>query len=68
MEKIKVGYEPEVHERNEILQPIIDRLLYLSASDLETYKFYLKMLEDIYPLDVRVKDGIRIYHVKKLIK
>lgn len=57
--------EQEVRERNEILQPIIDRLLYLPKAELKNYKDYLAILEELYPIDVKVKDGIRIYHVKK---
>jgi hypothetical protein len=57
--------EQEVRERNEILQPIIDRLLYLSKAELKNYKDYLLILEELYPIDVKVKDGIRIYHIKK---
>ena len=57
--------EQEVRERNEILQPIIDRLLYLPKAELKNYKDYLLILEELYPIDVKVKDGIRIYHVKK---
>jgi len=57
--------EQEVRERNEILQPIIDRLLYLPKAELKNYKDYLSILEELYPIDVKIKDGIRIYHVKK---
>jgi hypothetical protein len=57
--------EQEVRERNEILQPIIDRLLYLPKAELKNYKDYLSILEELYPIEVKIKDGIRIYHVKK---
>lgn len=52
-------------ERKEFIQDVIDRLLYLNGEDLETYKFYLNTLKEIYPIPVVVKDGIRIYRVTK---
>jgi len=63
MEQNKFSFEAQ--ERNEILQPIIDRLLYLPKSELGTYKEYLKILEEFYPIDVQVKNGIRIYNLTK---
>jgi len=63
MEQNKFSFEAQ--ERNEILQPIIDRLLYLPKSELGTYKEYLKILEELYPIDVQVQNGIRIYNVTK---
>ena len=63
--QIKFAPEQEVRERNEILQPVIDRLLYLTGEDLKNYKLYLMLLEELYPIDVQVQDGIRIYHVTK---
>jgi hypothetical protein len=63
MEQSKFSFE--VQERNEILQPIIDRLLYLPKAELGTYKEYLKILEEFYPIDVQVQNGIRIYKLNK---
>lgn len=63
--QIKFAPEQEVRERNEILQPVIDRLLYLTGEDLKNYKLYLMLLEELYPIDVQVQDGIRIYHLTK---
>lgn len=57
-----------IEERNEILQPVVDRLVYLKGEDLETYKLYLKILEDLYPIKVTIEKGIRIYHVKRIEK
>jgi hypothetical protein len=65
MNQVKFYPEANVQERNEIIQPIIDRLLYLPKNELEHYKKYLAALEELYPIDVQVQDGIRIYHVKK---
>ena len=63
--QIKFAPEQEVRERNEILQPVIDRLLYLTGEDLKNYKLYLMLLEELYPIDVQVQGGIRIYHLTK---
>lgn len=52
-------------ERNETIQDVIDRLLYLPQEKLEEYKHYLNVLVSVYPIDVEVKNGIRIYHVSK---
>jgi hypothetical protein len=52
-------------QRNETIQDVIDRLLYLPEEKLKEYKYYLNVLVDVYPIDMEIKDGIRIYHVKK---
>jgi len=52
-------------EQNEIIQDVIDRLLYLPNKDLEQYKKQLNSLVERHPLDVETIDGIRIYHVTK---
>lgn len=52
-------------ERNEILQDIIDRMLYLKGSDREKFLYYLDVLTDTYKVNVKVVDGIRIYGVSK---
>ena len=52
-------------QRNEIIQDVIDRLLYLPADKLEEYKHYLDVLVSVYPIDMKIEDGIRIYHVTK---
>lgn len=54
-----------MNERNEILQDIIDRLLYLSEDKLIEYKSYLNILISEYPIDVRIENGIRVYYVTK---
>jgi hypothetical protein len=53
-------------QRNETIQDVIDRLLYLPADKLEEYKHYLDVLVSVYPIDMEIKNGIRIYHVKKI--
>lgn len=52
-------------EQNEIIQDVIDRLLYLPSKELEQYKKSLNSLVQKHPLDVEVVDGVRIYHVTK---
>jgi len=52
-------------QRNETIQDVIDRLLYLPANKLEEYTHYLDVLVSVYPIDMKIEDGIRIYHVTK---
>lgn len=52
-------------QRNETIQDVIDRLLYLPADKLEEYTHYLDVLVSVYPIDMKIEDGIRIYHVTK---
>lgn len=52
-------------ERKETIQNVIDRLVYLPADKLAKYKQFLSTLEELYPIDVRVVDGVRIYNVPK---
>lgn len=60
----QITIAPE-RERNEFIQDVIDRLIYLPEDKLQEYKHYLKVLVEVYPIDMEVKDGIRIYHVTK---
>lgn len=64
MTKEQITVAPE-RERNEIIQDVIDRLIYLPDDKLQEYKHYLDVLVSVYPIDMRIEDGIRIYHVKK---
>ena len=52
-------------QRNETIQDVIDRLLYLPEDKLKEYKHYLDLLVSVYPIDMKVENGIRIYHVTK---
>ena len=54
-----------VEDRNEIIQDIIDRLLYLPEDKLREFNGYLVTLFDVYKVDVEIIDGIRIYKPKK---
>jgi hypothetical protein len=64
MTKEQTTLSPQM-ERNEIIQDVIDRLIYLPDEKLQEYKHYLDVLVSVYPIDMRIEDGIRIYHVKK---
>ena len=52
-------------DRKAVIQDVIDRLLYLSPEDRETYVKCLETLKEIYPIPVEVVGGIRIYRVTK---
>lgn len=54
-----------MNERIEIVQDIIDRLLYLPEDKLQEYKSYLNTLVSVYPLDIKVENGIRVYYNTK---
>jgi hypothetical protein len=57
-----------VEGRNEILQPILDRLLYLPEDQKAQFVSYLDTLNNMYKVEVRIIDGLRIYDVKKFKK
>jgi len=52
-------------ERNEILQDIIDRMLYLKGDERAKFLYYLDVIRDTYKVNVQVVNGIRIYGVSK---
>lgn len=56
---------PSVSERNEIVQDIIDRLLYLSDSERNEFLNYIDILKEKYYVKYRLVDGIRIYELTK---
>lgn len=56
---------PSVSERNEIVQDIIDRLLYLSDSERKEFLNYIDILKEKYYIKYRLVDGIRIYELTK---
>lgn len=61
MEKV-----PTIQERAEIVQDVIDRLLYLTPEDVKTYKQLLNALNEQYAIDVQIdKSGLRIYSLNK---
>lgn len=58
---------PTIDERNEILQNIIDRLLYLPDNERETFVATLESMFIIYSIDMHIEDGIRVYNTTKKI-
>lgn len=54
-----------LEERREIVQDVIDRLLYLSPQELVQYKETLSLMHKVFSVDVKIVDGIRIYSVNK---
>jgi hypothetical protein len=53
--------ETEIDERLEIVQDVIDRLLYLDADKLEKYKESLNVLHEVFNVNVEIVDGVRKY-------
>jgi hypothetical protein len=54
-----------VNERNETIQDVIDRLLYLPEEQLKEYKTYLDRLTQVYTVNMEIKNGVRIYNLTK---
>jgi hypothetical protein len=54
-----------IQERNEVVQEVIDRLIYLPEDKLKEFNSYLDTLFNVYSIDVQVVDGVRIYNVKR---
>jgi hypothetical protein len=54
-----------IQERNLVIQEVIDRLIYLPEDDLKKFNSYLDTLFNVYSIDVKVVDGIRVYNVKR---
>jgi hypothetical protein len=50
-----------INERLEIVQDVIDRLLYLDADKLEKYKESLSVLHEVFNVNVEIVDGVRKY-------
>jgi hypothetical protein len=53
--------ETEIDERFEIIQDVIDRLLYLDADKLEKYKESLSVLHEVFNVNVEIVNGVRKY-------
>jgi hypothetical protein len=47
-----------------MVQDVLDRLVYLKEQDLDGYVTYLKLLKDLFPVDVVTINGVRIYNTK----
>jgi len=52
-------------ERKEIIQDVIDRLLYLPEAQLKEYESYLSRLTAVSVIPMEVKDGVRVYQLNK---
>jgi hypothetical protein len=50
-----------VAERNEILQGVIDRMLYLKQAEREEFLNYIDILFEKYQIEVSIVQGTRIY-------
>ena len=58
-----------IQERAEIVQDVIDRLLYLTPEDVKTYKQLLTALNEQYAIDVQIEEsGLRIYSLNKNVQ
>jgi hypothetical protein len=53
--------ETEIDERFEIIQDVIDRLLYLDADKLEKYKESLNVMHEVFNVNVEIVNGVRKY-------
>jgi hypothetical protein len=60
-----VPHTAQEQERLEILQDVIDRLLYLPPDKHKEFMEYLSALFSVYRIECQVIDGIRIYNVKR---
>ena len=52
---------PTVAERNEIVQDVLDRILYLNDEDRVKFMYYLMVMKEAFPVKVNIVDGVRIY-------
>ena len=54
-----------IEQRNELIQNVIDRLLYLPEKELVEYELFLNRLTAVYQIPMEVKNGVRIYETIK---
>lgn len=54
-------------ERKEIIQDVIDRLIYLSPEQLQDYKSQLAQAHEQFTLNVTNLNGLRVYLSPRLI-
>jgi hypothetical protein len=54
-------HRPTENERLEIVQDVIDRLVFLPDEELKKYLEFLNKLKGIYPITVTIENGIRVY-------
>lgn len=56
---------PSFEQRLEIIQPLIDRLLYLEEKDLKEFMAYLDALYCVYPVPRKILYGAEALRAKK---
>lgn len=54
-------HRPTENERLEIVQDVIDRLVFLPDEELKKYLEFLNKLKGIYPITVTIENGVRVY-------
>ena len=54
-------HRPTENERLEIVQDVIDRLVFLPDDELKKYLEFLNKLKGIYPITVTIENGVRVY-------
>jgi len=54
-------HRPTETERLEIVQDVIDRLVFLPDAELKEYLSLISSLKDRYPITVTIENGIRVY-------
>lgn len=55
-----------IEERAEVIQDVIDRLLYLTSAEVKMYREALENLNERFPIDVTIDEsGLRIYPLNK---
>ena len=54
-------HRPTENERLEIIQDVIDRLVFLPDEELKKYLEFLNKLKGIYPITVTIENGVRVY-------
>lgn len=54
-----------LEERAEIIQDVIDRLLYLNPEQLAEYRKTLDLMHRVYSVNMQIVNGIRIYSLNK---
>ena len=59
-----VPHTAQEQERLEILQDVIDRMLYLPPDKHKEFMEYLNTLFTVFKVEYQVIDGIRIYNIK----
>lgn len=54
-------HRPTENERLEIVQDVIDRLVFLPDEELKKYLYIMNTLKGLYPISVTIENGVRVY-------